>query len=263
MWTVGTDVQIVRSNSSTVNMYVYHPAAGWYLIPGGGINYVSCDIPGMCVPPLACLCFFPLVFLSSRVTGACPVTTDLIMRVNVRTTTTTAWSQFAGRWKLDSLPSSQLIRVQPHRIHKRYHCTFDVVCTVVYVLQHPTPHLNSPRQHESLLITIPQQYARNLQSVVCTAVVCVLYRKTNTKPLFASTQHKSLKDMETKMFQLAESAKRVDSQRRELMRHKEQLAVRVQLIEAELARQADQSVELRKQVRYTSARAGEPACWWR
>ena len=29
------------------------------------------------------------VFLSSRVTGACPVTTDLIMRVNVRTTTTT------------------------------------------------------------------------------------------------------------------------------------------------------------------------------
>ena len=32
--------------------------------------------------------FFPGVFLSSRVTGACPVTTDLIMRVNVRTTTT-------------------------------------------------------------------------------------------------------------------------------------------------------------------------------
>ena len=30
------------------------------------------------------------VFLHSRVTGACPVTTDLIMRVNVRTTTTTA-----------------------------------------------------------------------------------------------------------------------------------------------------------------------------
>ena len=29
------------------------------------------------------------VFLSSRVTGACPVTTDLIMRVNVRTTTPT------------------------------------------------------------------------------------------------------------------------------------------------------------------------------
>ena len=33
--------------------------------------------------------FFPGVFLSSRVTRACPVTADLIMRVNVRTTTTT------------------------------------------------------------------------------------------------------------------------------------------------------------------------------
>ena len=31
--------------------------------------------------------FFPRVFLSFRVTGACPVITDLIMRVNVRTTT--------------------------------------------------------------------------------------------------------------------------------------------------------------------------------
>ena len=31
--------------------------------------------------------FFPGVFLSSRVSGACPVTTGLIMRVNVRTTT--------------------------------------------------------------------------------------------------------------------------------------------------------------------------------
>ena len=30
--------------------------------------------------------FFFRVFLSSRVTGACPVTTDLIMRVNVKTT---------------------------------------------------------------------------------------------------------------------------------------------------------------------------------
>ena len=33
--------------------------------------------------------FFHGVFLHSRVTGACPVTTDLIMRVNVRTATTT------------------------------------------------------------------------------------------------------------------------------------------------------------------------------
>ena len=33
--------------------------------------------------------FFPGVFLHLGVTGACPVTTDLIMRVNVRTTTST------------------------------------------------------------------------------------------------------------------------------------------------------------------------------
>ena len=51
------------------------------------MNCVSCDI---CVYHLGlCVCvFFPGVFLSSRVTGACPVTTDLIMRGNVRTTTT-------------------------------------------------------------------------------------------------------------------------------------------------------------------------------
>ena len=45
-----------------------------------------CDI---CVYHLWFVCFSPGVFLSSRATGACPVTTDLIMRVNVRTTTTT------------------------------------------------------------------------------------------------------------------------------------------------------------------------------
>ena len=42
----------------------------------------------MRVPPWV-VCVFPGVFLSSRVTGACPVTTDLIMRVNMRTITTT------------------------------------------------------------------------------------------------------------------------------------------------------------------------------
>ena len=50
------------------------------------MNCVSCDT---CVYHLWFV-FFPGVFLSSRVTGACPVTTDLIMRVNVRTTTTAA-----------------------------------------------------------------------------------------------------------------------------------------------------------------------------
>ena len=50
------------------------------------MNCVSCDI---CVYHLGLCVFFPGVFLSSRLTGACPVTTELIMRVNVRTTTTT------------------------------------------------------------------------------------------------------------------------------------------------------------------------------
>ena len=44
------------------------------------------------VPPSACLCVLPGVFLSSRVSGACPVTTGSIMRVNVTTTTTTTGS---------------------------------------------------------------------------------------------------------------------------------------------------------------------------
>ena len=50
------------------------------------MNCVSCDI---CVYHLGLLVFFSKLFLISRVTGACPVTTDLIMRVNVTTTTTT------------------------------------------------------------------------------------------------------------------------------------------------------------------------------
>ena len=52
-------------------------------ISDGGMDCVSCDI---CVYHLGLFVFFPGVFLSSRVTGACPVTTDLIMRVNLRTT---------------------------------------------------------------------------------------------------------------------------------------------------------------------------------
>ena len=48
-----------------------------------------------------CWVFSPGVFLSSRVTGACPVTTDLIMRANVRTTTTTkyhSWRNDCSSW---------------------------------------------------------------------------------------------------------------------------------------------------------------------
>ena len=56
-----------------------------FICSGGGMNCVSCDI---CVYHLWFVCvFFPGVFLSSSVTEACPVTTDLIVRVNVRTTT--------------------------------------------------------------------------------------------------------------------------------------------------------------------------------
>ena len=51
------------------------------------MNCVSYDI---CVYHFWFLCFFFLgVFFHSRVTGTCPVTTDLIRRVNVRITTTT------------------------------------------------------------------------------------------------------------------------------------------------------------------------------
>ena len=50
------------------------------------MDCVSCDI---CVYHFGLCVFSPRVLLSSKVTGACPVTTDLIMRVNVGTTTTT------------------------------------------------------------------------------------------------------------------------------------------------------------------------------
>ena len=51
------------------------------------MNCVSCDI---CVYHLGLFAFFSGVFLTSRMTGARPVTTDFIMRVALRTTTTTA-----------------------------------------------------------------------------------------------------------------------------------------------------------------------------
>lgn len=51
------------------------------------------------------------------------------------------------------------------------------------------------------------------------------------------------------MFRLADEFKRVDSQRRELLREKEQLRVRVKMVQEALERQVEQSVELRKQVR--------------
>ena len=58
-----------------------------------------------------CVCVFPGVFLSSRVTGACPVTTDLIMRVNVRATTTTRGCTFCAKkapWAVEFLVCKEL-----------------------------------------------------------------------------------------------------------------------------------------------------------
>ena len=49
------------------------------------MNCVSCSISVYHLHWFVCV-FFPGVFLGSRVTGACPVTTDLIMRVNMGTT---------------------------------------------------------------------------------------------------------------------------------------------------------------------------------
>ena len=52
------------------------------------MNCVIYDIWVYCCTPFGFPCvFFSGVFLHSRVTGACPVTTDLVMRVNVRAST--------------------------------------------------------------------------------------------------------------------------------------------------------------------------------
>ena len=62
--------------------------------------------------------FFPRVFLSSRVTGACPVTTDLIMRVNVRTTTTISFFFLTA----DKL--SQLDKTSHERLREKVNVNF-------------------------------------------------------------------------------------------------------------------------------------------
>lgn len=54
--------------------------------------------------------------------------------------------------------------------------------------------------------------------------------------------------MEASRFQLAESAKRVDARRRELMRQSEHQLVRVQALEKELDRQLGISDEQRRRV---------------
>lgn len=106
--------------------------------------------------------------------------------------------------------------------------------------------------HDNLLIYSIHQVLYVRTSSFCGTVVSTC---CNTEPVFFPTQHKSLKETEANMFRLADELKRVDSQRRELLREKEQLSVRVNMVQEALERQVEQSVELRKQVRYTSCRA--------
>ena len=84
----------------------------------------------MRVPPLFFFCFFPGVFLSSRMTGACPVTTGLIMRVNVRITTTTACrstapvSRVCRTRALDHLSYALNIFLSRPRVARLYHTEY-------------------------------------------------------------------------------------------------------------------------------------------
>ena len=82
------------------------------------MNCVSCDI---CVYNLGLCVFFPGVFLSSRLTGACLVTTDLIMRVNVRTTTATTTSPVTPvAYQVILEPGiGQFRELEPPRVHSR------------------------------------------------------------------------------------------------------------------------------------------------
>ncbi|CAM9853714.1 unnamed protein product [Pylaiella littoralis] len=60
--------------------------------------------------------------------------------------------------------------------------------------------------------------------------------------------NKKLKEVEASRFQLAESAKRVDAKRRELLRQSEHRGIRVQALEKELDRQLEISGEQRRQI---------------
>ena len=90
----------------------------------------KCFFCFFCFSTISIICklfvlFFPsstqssrlLVFLSSRASGACPVTTDLIIRVNVRTTTTTT----AFLWVVAVLTLTRIItsKSDGHRTQTR------------------------------------------------------------------------------------------------------------------------------------------------
>ena len=74
------------------------------------MNTVSCDEDYACTTS-GLLVFFPGVFLSSRVTGACPVTTDLNMRLNVRTIGRVIFDCMPAGRHSDSSPDSKRVRL--------------------------------------------------------------------------------------------------------------------------------------------------------
>ena len=85
----------------------YHDVSVLYfkdIFSGESITCVSYDIPVWCTTFGFVCVFFRGVFLHSRVTGACPVTTDLIMRVNVRTPTTGTYVSIASENRLPGAP---------------------------------------------------------------------------------------------------------------------------------------------------------------
>ena len=92
------------------------------------MNCVSCDI---CVYHLGLFVFFPGVFPNSRVTRACPVTTDLIMRVNVRTTTTTPVARFYSSKIYESLGCWILSSAIPGVIPGKYQVSYQYMCTTI------------------------------------------------------------------------------------------------------------------------------------
>ena len=80
----------------------------------------------MRVPPWV-VCVVPGVFLSSRVNGACPVTTDLIMRVDVRTTPTTTTQQQRQQQQQQQQQQPQYIYIMYHYYAHQY-LKYVVVC---------------------------------------------------------------------------------------------------------------------------------------
>ena len=72
-----------------------------FIFLGGCIPCFSCDVAGIRIPLVVCFIIFPGVSVRSRVAeawvaGACPVTTDLVVRVNGRTRITNVCIGISG-----------------------------------------------------------------------------------------------------------------------------------------------------------------------